>query len=112
MDRRQLGKIGEDMAAEILRCKGYRILERNYRCRAGEIDIIADRYGELCFVEVKTRQGFNYGRPCEAVRYEKKKHIRSTAQQYLEELREQGIFPRRVDYQVIEVVVEHHVNAF
>ena len=112
MDRRQLGKIGEDMAAEILRCKGYRILERNYRCRAGEIDIIADRYGELCFVEVKTRQGFNYGRPCEAVSYEKKKHIRSTAQQYLEELREQGMFPRRVDYQVIEVVVEHHTNAF
>lgn len=112
MDRRTLGEIGENMAAEILRSKGYVILRRNYRCRTGEIDIIAERYGELCFVEVKTRQGFDYGRPCESVTSEKKKHIRRTARQYIAELNEKGYHPRRVDYQVIEIVAEHHVHAF
>lgn len=112
MDKRELGKIGEDMAAAILERKGYRILQRNYRCRYGEIDIIADHYGGLCFVEVKTRQGFHYGRPCEAVTAEKKKHIRRTARHYLEEMAQAGYSPGRVEYQVIEVVVEHHVNAF
>ena len=112
MDRRELGAIGENMAAELLRSKGYVILRRNYRCSAGEIDIIAERYGELCFVEVKTRQGFAYGRPCEAVTAEKKRHIRRAAQQYIEEMKAQGYVPRRVDYQIIEIIAEHHVRAF
>ena len=47
MDKKKLGEIGENMAAEYLRGKGYEILRRNYRCREGEIDIIAERYGEL-----------------------------------------------------------------
>lgn len=112
MDKRRLGEIGENMAADLLRSKGYDILRRNYRCKSGEIDIIAERYGELCFVEVKTRQGFDYGRPCEAVGSEKKKHIRRTAREYLEEMKERGYFPRRIDFQIIEIVAEHHVNAF
>lgn len=112
MDRRKLGEIGENMAADLLREKGYAILERNYRCKSGEIDIIAEKYGELCFVEVKTRQGFNYGRPCEAITEEKKKHIRRTAREYIDAMKAQGIFPRRVNYQLIEIIAEHHVNAF
>lgn len=112
MDKKELGEIGENMAAEMLRSKGYDILRRNYRCRSGEIDIIAERYGELCFVEVKTRQGFDFGRPCEAVTDEKKNHIRRTARQYIDELKARGYFPRRVDFQVIEIIAEHHVHAF
>ena len=112
MDRRKLGEIGENMAEELLRSKGYVIQQRNYRCRSGEIDIIAEKYGELCFVEVKTRQGFNFGRPCEAVTEEKRKHIRRAASTYIEEMKEQGCFPRRVDFQVIEIIAEHHVSAF
>ena len=112
MDKKKLGEIGENMTAEYLRGKGYDILRRNYRCREGEIDIIAERYGELCFVEVKTRQGFDFGRPCEAVTPEKKRHIRRTASRYIEEMKQRGYFPRRVDFQVIEIVAEHHVNAF
>lgn len=112
MDRMKLGEIGENMAAEMLQSKGYRIRQRNYRCRYGEIDIIAERFGELCFVEVKTRQGFDFGRPCESVTAEKKKHIRRTAQAYIDEQREQGYYPGGVDYQVIEIIAEHHVHAF
>ena len=50
MDKRVLGQIGENTAADVLRAKGYRILRQNYRCRYGEIDIIAEKYGEMSFV--------------------------------------------------------------
>ena len=112
MNRQDLGKLGENMAAEVLRGKGYQILQRNYRCRAGEIDIIAQKYGEISFVEVKTRQNFNYGRPCEAVTEEKKRHIRKAAGHYLDDLRSRGYVPRSVDFQIIEIVVEHSCRAF
>ena len=111
-DQMERGSWGEDRAARYLRLHGYRIVERNFRCRQGEIDIIAERYGELCFVEVKTRQGFDYGRPCESINEEKKQHIRRTAKEYIEELKRNGYYPRRVDFQVIEIVAEHHINAF
>ena len=63
MGNRELGNIGERAAAELLQNDGYEILERNYRCQAGEIDIIAVRGSEIAFVEVKTRRNHNYGRP-------------------------------------------------
>ena len=56
MERRELGAWGEERAAKYLRSKGYTILERNFRCRAGEIDIIALRGGVIAFVEVKQRR--------------------------------------------------------
>ncbi len=112
MKNLELGKIGENMAAEVLRCKGYEILRRNYRCSHGEIDIIAGRYGEICFIEVKTRQGFAYGRPCESVTREKKQHIRKVAGHYLEDLKKKGYVPRRIDFQIIEIVMEHNCHAF
>ena len=56
MERRELGAWGEERAAKYLRSKGYTILERNFRCRAGEIDIIALRGGVIAFVEVKLRR--------------------------------------------------------
>ena len=112
MDKRELGYIGEGMATELLRRKGYEILQRNYRCTEGEIDIIAQRYGELCFIEVKTRQNLNYGRPCESVTREKKLRIKRAAYHYLEDMKARGYIPRRIDFQIIEIVAQHHVNAF
>lgn len=113
MDRRVLGQIGENTAADVLRAKGYRILRQNYRCSHGEIDIIAERKsGEISFVEVKTRQNFHFGRPCEAVTEEKKSHIRRVARCYLDEMKEKGYVPRQYDFQVIEVVVQQIENAF
>ena len=112
VNRQELGKIGENMAADVLRSKGYQILRRNYRCKSGEIDIIAQKLGEICFVEVKTRQSFNYGRPCEAVTAEKKMHIKKAAGEYLTEMRMKGYVPRFVDFQIIEIIVEHSQRAF
>lgn len=61
--RQRLGKKGEDAACAYLERKGYVICRRNYRCRYGEIDIIAAKSGELSFVEVKTRRNLNFGCP-------------------------------------------------
>lgn len=112
MDRRVFGQIGENTAADVMRAKGYRILRQNYRCRYGEIDIIAEKRGEMSFVEVKARQNFNYGRPCEAVTEEKRKHMRRAAHCYLDEMKEKGYIPRRYEFQIIEVVVNQIENAF
>ena len=79
MGKRELGRIGEQAAAELLQMEGYEILERNYRCQAGEIDLIAARGSEVSFVEVKTRRNDHNGRPCEAVGAQKIYHIRRTA---------------------------------
>ena len=65
--RQELGKEGEDFAADYLQKQGYEIIDRNFECKQGEIDIIAKEKNEYVFIEVKTRQNFHYGMPCEAV---------------------------------------------
>lgn len=62
-----LGRAGEELAARFLREKGYTILDRNWRCDQGEIDIIARQHDEVVFVEVKTRSGLKFGHPYEAI---------------------------------------------
>jgi len=61
------GRAGEQRAVEHLTARGYAILDRNWRCAQGEIDIVAQRDGALCFVEVKTRRSELYGHPFEAI---------------------------------------------
>ena len=112
MDKRVFGQIGENTAADVLRAKGYRVLKQNYRCRYGEIDIIAERDGDMCFVEVKSRQSLSFGRPCEAVTEEKKRHLRRAAHCYLDEMKEKGYVPRRYGFTIMEVVVNQADNAF
>ncbi|MBI2634188.1 YraN family protein [Candidatus Peregrinibacteria bacterium] len=77
----QLGTLGENYAESYLVSRNYLILCKNYRCRFGEIDIIAVDYsnGELCFVEVKTRTSSLFGEPQDAVDYRKKEKIFKTA---------------------------------
>lgn len=80
-----LGKTGENRAVYYLDRKGYRIISRNYRCRVGEIDIIAmdEADNTLCFVEVKTRSSVSCGLPCEAVDGRKLRRIRDAASVYM-----------------------------
>lgn len=80
---RLLGRWGENIAAEDLRRKGYQILEANWRCRFGEIDLIARRGGYLCFVEVKLRKSNQFAAAVEFVDRRKQQKIRTTAQMYL-----------------------------
>lgn len=109
MGNKELGGIGERAAAELLQMEGYEILERNYRCRTGEIDLIAARGSEVNFIEVKTRRNYRYGRPCEAVGPKKIQHIRRTASQYL---RNCGSFYDDVRFHVVEVTLEQIRDAF
>lgn len=85
MYRKILGNLGEEAAVAFLLKRGYKILERNYRKRIGEIDIIAfdNKFDEYVFVEVKTRKNLNFGYPEESVNQKKKLKIQKTAQWWL-----------------------------
>jgi putative endonuclease len=78
-NNQRLGKYGEDSAAQFLANRGYQIIERNYRCPLGEIDIIARDGKWLVFVEVKTRSGGGYGHPFESITKEKLGRMRRLA---------------------------------
>lgn len=80
--RSKLGKLGEAFAASYLLKNGYHIIERNFKARYGEIDIVAKKEGRLIFVEVKTRSGSVYGSPEEAVTPWKLREVILTAQYY------------------------------
>lgn len=77
------GRIGEEYVADVLKRKGYKLLEKNFRCRYGEIDIIVRDDKFLVFVEVKTRECGSLVEPLEAVTLSKQRKIIKTAQYYL-----------------------------
>ncbi|NNF98846.1 MAG: YraN family protein [Desulfobacteraceae bacterium] len=81
--RQEFGKSSEEIATRFLKKKGYKILERNYRTRIGEIDIIARDKQTIAFVEVKARKSNQYGNPKWAVTPKKQKTISMVALQYL-----------------------------
>ncbi len=84
--RAKLGSWGEALACRMLRAKGYAILTTNYRCRWGEVDIIAQQNGELVFVEVRTRSGPALGTPEESLTAAKARRLIATAETYLQSL--------------------------
>ena len=77
--RRALGAAGEDAVARWYTAAGYEVVDRNWRCREGELDLIVARGHELVFCEVKTRRGTGYGAPVEAVTVTKQQRIRALA---------------------------------
>ncbi len=83
-ERRRKGDLGETAVAQWLEERGFRVLERQFRCRFGEIDLIAwSPEGVLCFVEVKTRRSAAFAAPREAVTPAKQRRLRTTASLYL-----------------------------
>ena len=74
--------IGEDMAVEYLKSKGYKIIDRNFRRGYGEIDIICTHKNTLIFVEVKTRTSTKFGTPAESITYSKLRSLIKTAEFY------------------------------
>lgn len=81
----KIGAIGEEIAADLLKRNGLVILARNFRCRYGEIDIVAKDHKTLVFIEVKTRKSLRFGRPEEAVDYRKRAKLRLLAALYLKD---------------------------
>lgn len=81
--RLELGRAGEDRAADWYRANGYEILDRNWRIPAGELDIVASRRGVVVFCEVKTRSSARFGRGRDAVGRAKQRKVRSLALHWL-----------------------------
>lgn len=82
--RQGLGRTGERLAMERLIAQGYQIIERNFRCRYGEIDLIAEEGNDLVFIEVKTRRGTSHGLPEDAVTPTKQRKLIQVATYYLD----------------------------
>ncbi len=98
--KRQTGAFGEEIAAAHLTKLGYRILEKNYRCPLGEIDMVAREGGQIVFVEVKSRRNEQYGDPQSAVDRKKQQKISMIAQYYLKEKR---LYGRQARFDVLAV---------
>jgi putative endonuclease len=82
--RQGLGRLGERLAADRLVALGYEIVERNFRCPAGEIDLVTRRSDTWVFVEVRTRRGTRFGTPEESFTPRKRAHMVASAQHYLQ----------------------------
>ena len=82
MDRREVGKLGEKTAQKFLKKRGYRIRETGFRCRHGEIDIIAQQKDCLVFVEVRTKSNLDFGTPEESITQAKKERLIASALTY------------------------------
>jgi len=112
MKSSQIGKLAEDKAIELLKKKGYRIIERNFRTKSGEIDIIAEDGKTIVFVEVRFRKHRSFGSPEETVNPKKIKKIVSTANRYISM---KNLAGRDIRFDVIALDKEgirHIINAF
>ena len=114
--RRPLGIAGEDVAAGVLRRRGFAIVDRNWRCRDGELDVVARRGGLVVFCEVKARRTRSFGEPFEAVDARKQARLRRLAARWLAEHRARA---SEVRFDVVSIVfteggpqVVHLENAF
>jgi putative endonuclease len=101
--RHVLGSWGEEQASRFLRSQGYEIVERNWRCAAGELDIVAWEGANLVFVEVRTRRSQTYGTPEESVTPAKQTKLVELAQTYLQEHAELDCI-WRIDVVAVEVM--------
>ncbi|MBR4949872.1 MAG: YraN family protein [Clostridia bacterium] len=118
MLKRKIGDMGEELACKYLKKKKYKIIDRNFQTRYGEIDIIALKKDVICFVEVKTRNNDDFQKAYESVTSKKMERIKTTAFQYLQ--KNHG--DKQLRFDIIEVYtnrenknkieINHYENAF
>lgn len=106
-EARLLGRWGENQVANWLRSKGYRLVAAGYRCRFGEIDLIAENNGYICFVEVKLRRSDEFAQAREFVDRRKQERLRLTAEHYL------TMYPRELQprFDVAEVYAPQGIST-
>lgn len=99
----ELGRIGENIIADYITKLGYKVVERDFECNQGEIDIVAKDKEELVFIEVKTRTDISYGEASEAVTDTKKRHLINSIKYY--------IYKQKLENQPIRIdVAEVYIN--
>ena len=102
MDRQEVGKLGEKAAQKFVKKRGYKIRETGFRCRHGEIDIIAQQNDCLVFVEVRTKSNLDFGTPEESITHAKKEKLIASALTYA--TTHQDIPPLwRIDFVAVEL---------
>lgn len=114
---RELGRMGEERAARFLRLQGFRMVAANYRCRMGELDLVAMDGDTLVFIEVKSRRGTSCGRAEDKITPAKKRRLTLLARRFL---LERGWFDRPARFDVVTVdwekegaeAVTHYRDAF
>jgi len=102
VERRSTGALGEKLARNFLKKKGYGLVESNYRCREGEIDIIACQKDYLVFVEVRTRSNLKFGSPEESITGAKAEHLKKAALYYCQ-THDKMSAPWRIDLVAVEL---------
>ena len=101
--RKVLGSRGEDLAVRYLKKKGYKVIERNYRCQWGEIDLVARDKETLIFVEIKSRSSSEFGLPQDAVDRFKQEKLIQVAKAYMAEHRLPENIPARFDVVAVQL---------
>lgn len=102
--RHIIGMQGEEIATNYLLSIGYKILERNFSCKQGEIDIIAKDNEEIVFIEVKTRTNAKYGNPIDSVTFYKQNHLIKTIKYYL--------YAKKLENAFIRIdIIEIYINC-
>lgn len=114
--KKLVGNKGENIAESYLKQKGYKIIQKNYRCRFGEIDIIAKDNDTIVFAEVRTRRNDNFGSPQDSITPAKIEKISKTSLYFIQEKKLEG-FSYRFDFIAITFSqgkpnIEHIENAF
>jgi putative endonuclease len=107
--RKRLGNQGEDLACAYLKNQGAEIIERNWKCQAGEADVIVREGDDIVFVEVKTRSSDSAGFPEEAVDYKKRRRYEKIAMEYLFS---HDLPAARVRFDVLALLLSNNGKAF
>lgn len=107
LNKNILGGIGENAAVQYLESQGYNIIEKNFRCKLGEIDIIAADNDVIAFIEVKTRSSEMFGQPGEAVNYYKQRKIVKTALVFINNKK---LFDWMCRFDVVEIIADDFGN--
>jgi putative endonuclease len=96
-----LGREGEQLAAEWYLAHGYHVLDRNWRCRDGELDLVLRKNRTIVFCEVKTRTTNQFGTPAESITYQKRQKLRHLAAKWLDE---SPVRPRQIRFDVAAIL--------
>jgi putative endonuclease len=107
ISNKKIGAIGEKMALAYLKNKGYRLLQKNFYCRWGEIDLIFKKEDKIIFVEVKTRVGDKKGKPYEAVNFYKIKDLKRAISYYL---LKKNRFQSKLSLEVVSIILNQDLS--